>query len=343
MSKNDRSTDKQQPAGVGFGQDPPVYLCPGDEVTVAVTGLGKLTNRIAAHSSSNPILQQVQDTSALKASNTSKSLNGVGLTNLNGKPTYVRHIGKSDGPPIVFVHGLGGTSDYWTPLISSADLASTYALHLLDFEGHGLTPTSPLSKLSLASLSSDISHLFAAANIAAGATMVAHSLGCLIAMRFVLDNPGKVGKLILVGPPPSPLPETGSKGFHARAALVREKGMAAVVDAVATDGTSSKTQSENPLAVAAVRVLLLGQDPEGYAKGCTLLAEVTDSLDIAAIDAKTYIITGEDDKVSPPGLCEEYAKELSEKSAGLKVLPGVGHWHVFEDVKGVSEAVKAVL
>ena len=34
------------PAGVGFGQSPPVFLKPGDKVEVEITGLGILTNTI---------------------------------------------------------------------------------------------------------------------------------------------------------------------------------------------------------------------------------------------------------------------------------------------------------
>ena len=36
------------PAGVGFFRDPPVYLQPGDEVTVAVDRIGSLTNPVEA-------------------------------------------------------------------------------------------------------------------------------------------------------------------------------------------------------------------------------------------------------------------------------------------------------
>ena len=32
------------PEGVGMGMIPPAYLSPGDEVTVAIEGLGSLTN-----------------------------------------------------------------------------------------------------------------------------------------------------------------------------------------------------------------------------------------------------------------------------------------------------------
>ena len=35
------------PGGVGDARDPPVYLKPGDEVTVSVEGIGELTNPVA--------------------------------------------------------------------------------------------------------------------------------------------------------------------------------------------------------------------------------------------------------------------------------------------------------
>lgn len=35
------------PAGVGIGQDPPVYLQPGDRVSVTISGIGTLTNPVA--------------------------------------------------------------------------------------------------------------------------------------------------------------------------------------------------------------------------------------------------------------------------------------------------------
>lgn len=74
------------PAGVGIGRDPPVYLQAGDEVTVSITGLGTLSNRIAAPGSLNPTgrrLEQVNN--AVVSSNLAKSVNGTGLSLINGK------------------------------------------------------------------------------------------------------------------------------------------------------------------------------------------------------------------------------------------------------------------
>jgi pimeloyl-ACP methyl ester carboxylesterase len=117
--------------------------------------------------------------------------------------------------------------------------------------------------------------------------------------------------------------------------------MAGVVDAVVASGTSEYTRSKNPLAVAALRLSLMGQDPEGYAKACSALAGATQTLEFEKVEAETLIITGNRDLMSPPQVCEKYAKDLKAKEP--VVLENVGHWHLFEDVGGVSEAVKVFL
>lgn len=309
---------------------------------MSVTGLGTLRNKIGSDSAVNATVARVEGASSIPLTNIAKTINGTGLTTVNNKKLFYRHLGPESGPPVVFVHGLGGTNDYWTPLITALDLASTHSCHLFDFEGHGLSATSPLSTITIASLAEDIKGIFSHASITSGATLVAHSMGCLVALSFAISNPNLLTKLILVGPPPNPLPEAGSKGSHARAALVRTQGLAAVVDAVVTAGTSDKTKKSNPLAVAAVRMSLLGQDPESYAKACTALAGATEEFDVGKVEAEVLIVTGSEDKVSPPGVCEAYKGRLG-KCRDPVVLDGVGHWHVFEDVDGVAGAVKAFL
>ncbi|GKU06637.1 bifunctional 4-hydroxyphenylacetate degradation enzyme [Fusarium langsethiae] len=315
------------PAGVGIGKNPPVFLQPGDEVSVSVTGL----------------VQRVSSNSPFRINNLAKTLDaGVGLAEFDGKQLNYQRKG-SGSNHIVFVHGLGGTQDYWTPLISKLSLSENNSLHLFDLEGHGLSPTYPLSKLSIESFAQDIRSIFDAANITSSAsvTLFAHSLGCLAALNFSLSNPSLVGKLVLVGPPPSPLPDAASKGAYARAAIVRSSGMAYVVDAVVDAGTSAHSKQTNPIAIAAVRLSLLGQDPESYAKATWALAGATQELKVEQIQAKTLIITGDEDKVSPPSLCEKYASRIQD--AQLVVLNNVGHWHVFEDVGGVAQAVEKFL
>ncbi|KAJ4373035.1 hypothetical protein N0V83_003326 [Neocucurbitaria cava] len=331
------------PAGVGIGRKPPIYLKPGDEISVSVTGLGTLTNRIADPGSHNPVVQQVQNISHLRQTNATKSIDPSSLTQINNKPLFYKHLGDSKASPIVFIHGLGGSAEFYTPLIQALALEKSHSLHLFDLEGHGLSPTSPLSRLSIDSFAADVNGIFENGGITSseGATLIAHSMGCLVAVAFALAHPEKVAKLILIGPPPSPLPEAGKNATYARAETARTKGMVSIVDALVAAGTSEKTKTSNQLAVAAVRMSLLSQDPEGYAKACTALAGAT-GLDFGGVQAETLIVTGSEDKVSPPGLCEKYVEVLKGK-ATLMVLENVGHWHVFEDLQGVASAVKEFL
>lgn len=330
------------PAGVGIGKRPPVFLKPGDEISISVTGLGTLTNRTAPPGASNTTLSRVTSASAFELTNAAKTASkGAGLAIVNGKPISYQRIG-SGNENIVFAHGLGSTKDYWTPLISKLSLADSASLHLYDFEGHGLSPTHPLSEISVKTLTADLASIFQLAGIPAStpATLFAHSMSCLVAIKFALENPGLVKKLVLLGPPPSPLPKASSDLYLARAALARTKGMAGIADASVESGTSGFTKKNNPLAVAAVRLSLLGQDPESYAKACQALAGATSRLEVEKLSVDTLIITGQEDRASPPSLCEEYRAEI--KDSRLVVLENVVHWHVFEDVAGVSRAVTDV-
>lgn len=323
------------PAGVGIGKKPPVFLKSGDVVEVSITGLGTLKNQIAATSVDNYTVARVSTESALPVYNLNKT-GGFGLTAANGKKLFYRNTGVESGSPIIFIHGLGGSSESYSPLITTLGLEKSHSIHLLDLEGHGLSPTSASSTISISSYASDIEALASKSKLK-NAIVIAHSMGCFIALTLAQRHPELVSKLILIGPPPSPLPQPAQTGSIARASTVRSQGVAAVVDAIITAGTSTKSKTDNPVAIAAVRMSLLGQDPEGYAKGCTALAGVTKALDVDHIKASTLIITGDEDKVAPPSACEALAKQI--QGTKVEVLGGVGHWHVFEDVKGVAKAV----
>ncbi|KUJ06409.1 fumarylacetoacetate hydrolase-like protein [Mollisia scopiformis] len=322
------------PAGVGFGQKPPVFLKPGDNIEISVTGLGTLRNVVGDGSengtaTSTPI-------SHIPVSNLSKTCGGVGLTSLGSKKLYYHQCGKAGASPIIFIHGLGGSSENFKPLISKLNLSRHYSLHLLDLEGHGLSPTSATSVISISSYAADVYALAEHARIRQ-ATIIAHSMGCLVAFSLAIQHPEIVSKLILLGPTPSPLSPSDRTIRLERATSVRKSGMGPVADSAAETRMSLKTKSENLLAITAVRMCLLGQDHEGYAKGCMALANETEALPIHGIKAKTLIVTGDEDVVSSPGVCEDYGSKIPDSR--IEILPQTGHWHVFEDLVGVVNAI----
>lgn len=337
------------PAGVGFGMDPPTFLKPGDTVEISITGLGTLRNKVAKAEANNHVTSSIQKQSVIPTNNLSISNGGVGLTTLpSGKKLNATKVGS--GPhSIIFIHGLGGDTSYYTPVVNSLGLNkedhSQYTSLLYDLEGHGRSPTKATSKLSIESYAEDISGLIKVLDMPTqnGVTLVAHSMGCLVASLFASQHE-IVNRLVLIGPPPCPLPAAGADGSIKRAASVRAEGMRNVAVTVATGGTSEKTKTDRLLAFTAVQMSLLSQDPEGYAKGCTALAGAKDlSIDFSKLGqgTKSLIITGDEDKVSPPAHIQKLSETM--KTADTKILPQVGHWHVFEDGEGVVSAMKSFL
>jgi pimeloyl-ACP methyl ester carboxylesterase len=292
-----------------------------------------LTNRVASSTEQNATSARYQESALQPGLNTSQ----YGLELVGKKLLHVKRWGTKSGPPAVFVHGLGGSTEYWRPLIELTGLKA-YSCILLDLEGHGLSPTAPTSQLSVASFAADLQALCSQNDINSGVMLVAHSLGCLVALKCAQDNPGLVSKLILLGPPQNPLPKAVNEELHVRAALVRSEGLSAVIDDVTSQETSQTTQSSNFLALSAVRLSLLAQPVEGYAKACTALAETTVGLHIDQVDAEALIITGADDRISSPQVCDDYKQRLTY-AADVEVLEGVGHWHVFEDPVRLSKTV----
>ncbi|EFX00476.1 5-carboxymethyl-2-hydroxymuconate delta-isomerase [Grosmannia clavigera kw1407] len=352
------------PAGVGLGLKPPVYLQPGDEISVSIDGLGTLRNKVAQPQINGAkTTSRVPPADAFPLTNANRSLGGtIGLTRINGKPLHYQHRGSigtgvADGdqkPIIIFVHGLGGTLDVWTPIIDTLGLdesspsrigQTSASLHLFDLEGHGLSPTHPLRPVTIASLAADIAGVFSEAGVSPTrpAVIVAHSLGCLAAVRFALDHPdhqASIKKLVLLGPPSSPLPAFSAAGLRTRAALVRRQGMGSIVDAAVSATISTHTHTKNPLAVAAVRLSLLTQDPEAYAKVCqALAASEADALPLEDLQVPTLVVTGQEDEVSPPDVAKQYAERLPH--GRHVVLPQTGHWSMYENIEGVAQAVKA--
>jgi pimeloyl-ACP methyl ester carboxylesterase len=279
-----------------------------------------------------------------------------GMTTMNQKPTYYKATGKVDGPPIVFVHGLGATSEYFTPLISAMSLEQKYRIHLYDIEGHGLSPTHPLSRLSVRSLAADLNGVFEHANVTAGATLIADSLGGFIALQFVLSHPGKISRLILLSPPPSPLPEALGKRLYERADIARRYGMSAIVDSASMSTEPDSLTMLKPLALAARRISLLGQDPEGYAKACMAFGRATKRLEpdnaiVSDVDSSAKD-NGTKTKVLAVGESRTDGYKFDLKSVYGDVLDDGewtrsmdvgGHWSVFQDLEGLVKVLEGFL
>lgn len=305
---------------------------------ISVTGLGCLSNVIAGPNTENEIAKGVALESHLATLNLENTAGGAGLMMLGDKPVHLRKTG--NGPDVaVFVHGLGASTEYFTPIIKSPGFEERYTSYVYDLEGHGLSPTNIASVVTIDSFAEDLQNVVDVTG-ASSVTLFAHSLGCLISMAYAIKFPSKVEKMVLMGPPPCPLPEAGKVGMTNRAKAVRDKGMMAsgTADAVSDAGTSSATKFYHPVSYAAVRASLLATNPEGYAKACTALAGISSPLSVEKLNMPILFVTGDEDKTSPVNVVTGLHDKLP--SSKLEVLRYTGHWHVYENSEGISRAIK---
>jgi pimeloyl-ACP methyl ester carboxylesterase len=100
-----------------------------------------------------------------------------------------------EGPVVLLVHGMAGSSETWEALIPA--LARSATVIAPDLIGHG-SSAKPIGDYSLGSLASHLRDLLVTLGYES-ATVVGHSLGGGVAMQFAYQFPERCERLVLVG------------------------------------------------------------------------------------------------------------------------------------------------
>lgn len=254
--------------------------------------------------------------------------------NVNGKELAVEIDGPEDAPVVLLVHGLGGTSNFYQ--VQTDALAERLRVIRVDSAGAGRSPVT--ENISIAGHAEDLAAVLDELQVNA-AGVVGHSMATLVVRELARRHPEKVSALALLGAVREPA-EAGRQAQRDRAALLRDKGTAAVAPAVVANALSETTRRDRPEVAAFVRELVMRQDPEGYARNCEALAAATDP-GLVAPGLPLLLITGADDKVGPPEASQEIAEAHGE--AAVEILPGVGHWTALEAAGPVTDLLQKFL
>jgi pimeloyl-ACP methyl ester carboxylesterase len=252
------------------------------------------------------------------------------MHDINGKPVFVEHEG--EGPAVLFIHGLGGTTNFYEP--QARALADSRTVIRFDLTGAGRSPLA--GTVSIEGWAEDAEAILDTLGIDTAA-VVGHSMGTLVAAHLAATRPARVSRLALLGALRAQ-PDQGKQATRQRAATVRAQGMEAVAPGIVAAATSGRTRREQPAVAAFVREMLFRQDPAGYAACCEALANAV-TPGYADIKAPVLLIAGSDDKTSPPELSESLAEEIP--SATVELIDGIGHWHAVEAAATVTEALRA--
>jgi 3-oxoadipate enol-lactonase len=243
-------------------------------------------------------------------------------------PTVETH---GSGEPIVFIHGLGGTSNVFTPQVDV--LSRFFSCLRPDLPGAGRSPAS--GPVSIDSLVDAVLNVIDGARIDHPVHVVAHSLGTVIAQHLTVRAPQKVRTLSLLGPIHAP-GDAGRQALRIRAVTARAEGMQPIADTLLQTAISADTRAHQPAVAALVRELIMRQDPAGYAAHCDALAGA-EAANLERIAQPALLITGDEDGTAPPPSARDMARRLPR--ARLRILSGCGHWASLERPTAVNESL----
>ena len=235
------------------------------------------------------------------------------------------------GDAILCIHGLGATSNFYTPLCLA--LASRYRVVRPDLPGSGRSPAR--DGLSVPLFAEAMVRIARSLGLER-AHVIGHSLGSIVAQHLALSEPKLVRSLALLGPLLAP-PEAARQGLKDRAKKARSEGMAEIAGQILQAATSTDTRNNQPVAAALVRELVMRQDPEGYARSCEALA-AAEAAEIQHIACPTLLVTGDEDAVGTPSGARAMAERIP--GARLVILPRCGHWTMLERPVESTAALK---
>jgi pimeloyl-ACP methyl ester carboxylesterase len=106
--------------------------------------------------------------------------------------------GVAPGPPVVFVHGLGGNYHFFDPQLKGVEDRARVIAY--DQRGCGGSSLAPRKKYDLGTLVHDLSVILDVVNVDQ-AILVGHSFGADVVSRYAGLHPDRVAALVLIDPP----------------------------------------------------------------------------------------------------------------------------------------------
>lgn len=228
----------------------------------------------------------------------------------------VRYEAEGTGPPVVLVHGLGGSARWWRT--TTAALAVDHRVIVPELPGFGYGLGVP--RFHLPDAVAVLARMVERLGLERPA-LVGHSLGALVCLGAAAASPSSVSRLVLVSPPV----RTASPHLAGNV-LPMIRTLAGLPPSAALTVVSD-VASRAPLALweAATEILARDGDP-----GLT-----------AEPPVPTLVILGARDAVVPVGGAGWIARALP--GARIVVIPGAGHVPMFDRPDALAAELRRFL
>jgi pimeloyl-ACP methyl ester carboxylesterase len=228
-------------------------------------------------------------------------------------------------PPLLLIHGAGGTHMHWP---ASLRRLPDWTVYALDLPGHGKS-TGP-GRASIAAYC-DALYGFVQALGLARVVLAGHSMGGAIVQEFALRYPGRLAGIVLVG--------TGARLRVAPAILEGIRSDFPATARTIADWVHDKNVPEQLKRIYVQRTL--ENDPQVMYDDFYACDQFDRRAEVAGIATPALIVCGVNDVMTPPKFSEALAQSLP--NAGLALVPNAGHMVALEAPDEVTAAVTEFL
>jgi 3-oxoadipate enol-lactonase len=234
-----------------------------------------------------------------------------------------------EGSAVVLVHGLGGSSYSWWAQVAACEERG-HRVIAYDQRGAGRS-SKPPGPYSIELWARDLERLLDALEVGR-ATLVGHSVGCMIAEHAAVLLGERVRGLALIGGALRWRPEAGAV-FEERVRLARAGRMDEIARAVAQTGLSEACRQRSPVLHGLFCELIASNDPRAYAEWSAATA-VGEMVEPERVECPALALCGELDPVTPPDFSEALAATMP--GGRTAVVEGAAHWCQLEAAAAVS-------
>ena len=244
----------------------------------------------------------------------------------------------SEGPVLIFIHGVGLCSEIWEPQVEY--FSKSYVVVTYDFLGHGLTPIASKSP-TIEDYVEQLNELVISLGISSF-SLIGHSMGAIISVAYSLKYGDKINSLI-----PLNIVYKRSNGARNqvldRANKIIQTGEIGSIEQTMSRWFENKKNPDQIVKINKVRQLLLNASPKGYGHAYKLFA-MSDSIFENLLDnlsVPVLYLTGSDDPNSNSKMSHEMAKESPK---GLsKIIDNEAHMMAYIAPTKVNTIIKDFL
>ncbi len=253
-------------------------------------------------------------------------------------PVTVHHQvdGPEEAPVVVLSNSLGTTTRLWDA--QAPVLAREFRVVRYDLRGHGRSPLAQGPEPGgIADLGGDLLALLDRLGVER-AHLCGVSIGGMTSMWVAANAPERVGRMVVCC---SSAKFPDPRIWAERAATVRAHGLDPIADAGLARWFTPAWLARDPRRAAAIRAMLCGQPPEGYAALCEVLERMDLRPSLPRIQAPTLVIVGADDPATPLAHGKVIAAGIP--GAQLAVVEDAAHLAVIEQPRAVTDLILAHL